>query len=428
MVLAGRRIERLKALRADIEAAGGDAHVVTMDVTDPQDIKAAVAHAETEMGTIDILVNNSGVSTTQKLVDVTPDDYDFVMDTNTRGAFFVAQEVGKRMIARAKGAAPGTFTGGRIVNVASMAGLKVLGQIGVYAMSKAAVIHMTRAMALEWGRFGINVNAICPGYVDTEINHHHWETEAGRQAGRDAAEKARRQAGRPRRGADDAVRQREPLRQRRGDPGRRRLRALTSGAGEMTPTPLRALSLLEARVVAVLVEKQATVADSYPLTLNALVAGCNQKTARDPVIAASDSDVLQAVDALKSLNLVVEVSGSRVSRYEHNMKRVLGVPAQSVALLTLLMLRGPQTAAELRTNCERLHRFADISSVEGFLDELAEREPPLVVKLARAPRHARAALGAPAERRAAGRPARRCARPGRRGRRQCHRRRRDSPR
>ena len=153
----------------------------------------------------------------------------------------------------------------------------------------------------------------------------------------------------------------------------------------MMPTPLRALSLLEARVVAVLVEKQATVADSYPLTLNALVAGCNQKTARDPVIAATESDVLQAVDALKSLNLVVEVSGSRVSRYEHNIRRVLGVPAQSVALLTLLMLRGPQTAAELRTNCDRLHRFADISSVEGFLDELAAREPPLVVKLARSP-------------------------------------------
>jgi NAD(P)-dependent dehydrogenase (short-subunit alcohol dehydrogenase family) len=181
VVLAGRRIERLKALRADIESAGGDAHVVTMDVTDPQDIKAAIAHAETEMGTLDILVNNSGVSTTQKLVDVTPDDYDFVMDTNARGAFFVAQEVGKRMIARAQGAAPGTFTGGRIVNVASMAGLKVVSQIGVYAMSKAAVIHMTRAMALEWGRFGINVTAICPGYIDTEINHHHWDTDAGRK-------------------------------------------------------------------------------------------------------------------------------------------------------------------------------------------------------------------------------------------------------
>jgi NAD(P)-dependent dehydrogenase (short-subunit alcohol dehydrogenase family) len=103
------------------------------------------------------------------------------MDTNTRGAFFVAQEVGRRMVARARGAAPGTYTGGRIVNIASMAGLRVLSQIGVYSMSKAAVIHMTRAMALEWGRYGINVNAICPGYIDTEINHHHWETEAGQK-------------------------------------------------------------------------------------------------------------------------------------------------------------------------------------------------------------------------------------------------------
>jgi len=181
VVLAARRMERLKTLRAEIESQGGDAHVVELDVTDPDSIKAAVAHAETEMGTIDILVNNSGVSTTQKLVDVTPDDYDFVMGTNTRGAFFVAQEVGKRMIARSRGAAPGTFTGGRIVNVASMAGLRVMGQIGVYAMSKAAVVHMTRAMALEWGRYGINVNALCPGYIDTEINHHHWQTEAGQK-------------------------------------------------------------------------------------------------------------------------------------------------------------------------------------------------------------------------------------------------------
>jgi NAD(P)-dependent dehydrogenase (short-subunit alcohol dehydrogenase family) len=107
--------------------------VVALDVTDPDSIKAAVAHAETEMGTIDILVNNSGVSTTQKLVDVSRDDYDFMMGTNTRGAFFVAQEVAKRMIARSRGAAPGTFTGGRIVNMASMAGMRVLSQIGVYA-------------------------------------------------------------------------------------------------------------------------------------------------------------------------------------------------------------------------------------------------------------------------------------------------------
>jgi NAD(P)-dependent dehydrogenase (short-subunit alcohol dehydrogenase family) len=179
VVLAARRMERLKTLRAEIEAEGGDAHVVALDVTDPDSIAAAVAHAETEMGAIDILVNNAGVSTTQRLLDVTPEEYDYTMDTNTRGAFFVAQAVAKRMIGRSKGTLPGTFTGGRIVNVASTAGLRPLGQIGVYSMSKAAVIHMTRAMALEWGRFGINVNALCPGYIDTEINHHHWQTEAG---------------------------------------------------------------------------------------------------------------------------------------------------------------------------------------------------------------------------------------------------------
>ncbi len=181
VVLAGRRVERLKTLRAEIEGAGGDAHYVAMDVTDPVSIRAGVAHAETEVGTLDILVNNAGVSTTQRLTEVTPEDFAYVMDTNVRGAFFVAQEVGKRMIARSRGAAPGTFTGGRIVNIASMAGLRVLSQIGVYAMSKAAVVHMTRAMALEWGRYGINVNAICPGYIDTEINHQHWNTEAGQK-------------------------------------------------------------------------------------------------------------------------------------------------------------------------------------------------------------------------------------------------------
>lgn len=181
VVLASRRIEKLKELRARIEGEGGDAHVVELDVTDHDSIKAAVAHAETEMGSIDILVNNSGVSTTQRIQDVTPEDYDFIFNTNVKGAFFVAQEVGKRMLARSRGAAPGSFTGGRIINIASMAGLKVLPQIGAYCMSKAAVVQMTRAMALEWGKFGINTNAICPGYIDTEINHHHWQTEQGKK-------------------------------------------------------------------------------------------------------------------------------------------------------------------------------------------------------------------------------------------------------
>lgn len=149
--------------------------------------------------------------------------------------------------------------------------------------------------------------------------------------------------------------------------------------------PLRNLTPVEARVLAVLVEKQHTVPDSYPMSLNSLTLGCNQKTARDPVMNLAESEVLQALDELKAMSLVFEVSGSRVVRFEHNGARALGVPGAALALLTLLMLRGPQTPAELRLHAERLHRFADISSVEGFLDELAEREPPMAVKLPRAP-------------------------------------------
>jgi NAD(P)-dependent dehydrogenase (short-subunit alcohol dehydrogenase family) len=178
VVLASRRVDRLKELRAEIESTGGQAHVVMLDVNDVTSIKAAVAHAETEAGPIDILVNNSGVSTTQRLTDVTEVDFDFVFNTNTKGAFFMAQEVAKRMIIRAK-ADPKRQA--RIINIASMAGLQVLSQIGVYCMSKAAAVHMTRAQALEWGRYNINANAICPGYIDTEINHAHWATEGGQK-------------------------------------------------------------------------------------------------------------------------------------------------------------------------------------------------------------------------------------------------------
>jgi uncharacterized protein YceH (UPF0502 family) len=148
---------------------------------------------------------------------------------------------------------------------------------------------------------------------------------------------------------------------------------------------VRELSALEARVLAVLVEKASTVPDSYPMSLNSLTLGANQKTARDPVMNASESDVAAVLDELKAMSLVNSVSGSRVARFEHNMRRVLGVPGQAEALLAVLMLRGPQTSAELRLNCERLHRFADVSSVEGFLEELATREPALAVKLPKAP-------------------------------------------
>jgi uncharacterized protein YceH (UPF0502 family) len=150
--------------------------------------------------------------------------------------------------------------------------------------------------------------------------------------------------------------------------------------------PLPALSLLETRTLGVLVEKQHTVPDSYPLTLNALVSGANQKTSRDPVIEASEAEVQAAIDRLKSLALVMESSGGRVMRYSHNVGKVLSIPPQAVALLAILFLRGPQTAGELRINAERLHKFGDILAVEGFLHELAERPAgALVRELAKQP-------------------------------------------
>jgi uncharacterized protein len=158
----------------------------------------------------------------------------------------------------------------------------------------------------------------------------------------------------------------------------------------MTSTPdafsrqaIRCLTPLEARVLGVLLEKEHTVPDTYPLSLNALISGCNQKTARAPVMNVTEAELLTAIDGLKRLSLVFEGSSSRVPRFEHNMNRVLNIPSQASALLATLFLRGPQTAAELRLNSARLHSFADISSVEGFLDELAAHEPPRVVKLPR---------------------------------------------
>lgn len=160
----------------------------------------------------------------------------------------------------------------------------------------------------------------------------------------------------------------------------------------MSPNPdtprlrtIRPLTPLEARVLGVLFEKQHTVPDTYPLSLNGLTSGCNQKTARVPLMDVGETDVLAALDGLKHLSLIIESSSSRVPRFEHNLERVLGLPRQAAALLTALLLRGPQTCAELRLSTARLHGFADNSSVEAFLDELAGHEPPRVVKLPRAP-------------------------------------------
>jgi hypothetical protein len=171
--VAARRTDRLEALRAEIEQAGGRAHPVAIDVTSVASVRAGVAAAEAALGPLDILVNNSGVSVTKRAGEVEEADYDFVMDTNAKGAFFVAQAAGRAMIAAKRP--------GRIINIASAAGLRALGQLSVYCMSKAAVIHLTRALALEWGRYGINVNALCPGYIETEINRDYWETDGGRK-------------------------------------------------------------------------------------------------------------------------------------------------------------------------------------------------------------------------------------------------------
>ncbi|MBS0339226.1 MAG: YceH family protein [Proteobacteria bacterium] len=146
------------------------------------------------------------------------------------------------------------------------------------------------------------------------------------------------------------------------------------------------LSPLEIRVLGVLAEKQRTVPDSYPLTLNSLLAGCNQKTSRQPIMEISEAQAQLALESLKRYSLITETSGGRAYRYGHNVDGVLRIPSQSIALLTALMLRGPQTAGELRIACDRMHNFADISSVEAFLDEMAERPAgALVVKLARLP-------------------------------------------
>ena len=151
----------------------------------------------------------------------------------------------------------------------------------------------------------------------------------------------------------------------------------------------RPLSLTEARVLGTLLEKARTVPDSYPLTLNTLVTGCNQKSSREPVMNLAEAAVLEALDALRALHLVLESSGSRVTRYEHNFVRAVAVPEQSAVLLGMLVLRGPQTAGELRLNTERWYKFLDIASVDAFLEELQDRNDEkggaLVVKLPRAP-------------------------------------------
>lgn len=173
VAITARRTDRLEAVASGIAAAGGRVLTVAMDVTGVASVREACARVEAECGPIGILVNNAGISRQQRLVDVEEADYDAVLDTNLKGAFFTAQAVARQMIAHE--------IEGRIVNIASVAALRTLGQVGTYCMSKAALTHMTHVMAREWGRYGINTNAICPGYIETEISTAFLATDAGQR-------------------------------------------------------------------------------------------------------------------------------------------------------------------------------------------------------------------------------------------------------
>jgi NAD(P)-dependent dehydrogenase (short-subunit alcohol dehydrogenase family) len=173
MAITARRLDRLEALAAEIRAEGGEARAFVLDVTRADQIKAALDAAEAAFGPVQALVNNAGVADPKKIVDIDEAEYDRIMATNARGMWLLAQEVGRRMIERG--------AGGQIANIASMGGLIATRGLSAYGMSKAAVIHMTKAMALEWARNGINVNAICPGYVSTEMNDYFFESDAGKK-------------------------------------------------------------------------------------------------------------------------------------------------------------------------------------------------------------------------------------------------------
>jgi NAD(P)-dependent dehydrogenase (short-subunit alcohol dehydrogenase family) len=172
VAISGRRQERLLELRKEIEAAGGKCVDVALDVTDTAQIAPAFDKAQVALGAIDILVNNAGMSANGPVAEIAASDFDAVMSTNLRGPFLLAQEVGKRMIARGQG--------GRIINIASITAFRVLRGSAPYCISKAGLAMMTQCMAREWARYDINVNAICPGFIETELNDEWFETEKGK--------------------------------------------------------------------------------------------------------------------------------------------------------------------------------------------------------------------------------------------------------
>lgn len=178
VAITGRRLERLEDLHAEITKAGGHAVPIALNVRDPQSIREAVAASEQALGPLDILINNAGVNGAGRAIDITPETYDELFDTNLRGAFFMATEVAKRMMARHKA---GSQNVGRIINIASAAAHVLLPGLSLYNMSKAGIAMMTKALAREWARQGVNVNALCPGYIETELNGDWFHSENGKK-------------------------------------------------------------------------------------------------------------------------------------------------------------------------------------------------------------------------------------------------------
>lgn len=171
LAISARRIDKLEALQREIEGAGGRAHPIAMDVTAGDSIRAGVAQAEAALGGITVLVNNAGIAIVKPLLDYTEEDWDQVVDTNLRGAWLVAQAVARAMVARE--------SGGSIINIASVLGMRPIGQVPAYTAAKAGLLHLTRTMAMELAKNGIRVNSLTPGYVETEMNRPFWTTKPG---------------------------------------------------------------------------------------------------------------------------------------------------------------------------------------------------------------------------------------------------------
>jgi NAD(P)-dependent dehydrogenase (short-subunit alcohol dehydrogenase family) len=173
VAIAARRADRLVSLQAELQMAGGKAAAVELDVQSSDSITAAFATVEAALGPVDIVVNNAGISIVKPALEMPAEDWDAVVNTNLRGAWLVSQTAGKRWLI---GKRPGV-----IVNIASILGLRTIGQVAPYNASKAGLIHLTRALAMEWARHDIRVNAICPGYIETEMNSDFWKTPAGQR-------------------------------------------------------------------------------------------------------------------------------------------------------------------------------------------------------------------------------------------------------